>query len=304
MDTVTLATSAEDAAAVEAVRRHHAELAGALSLRVAELVRAAVAGDAEEARSDLVDWSRTELVPHALAEEKAMYPAGMGLRDTRSLVEAMLAEHVVITDLVDRLAAEREPVAVATHAGALQVLFETHLAKENDQLLPALAAAPGVSVVELLGGMHELLGGDHAAEGALPDDGHSCGCGEQDPAGYPELDARAVPHAIRHATIFGALDAVRPGAGLVLVAPHDPLPRLDPDEQRRPRAVRAWCWSRRTTRCRCSPRSSSASRGRSRSATSSAVRRRGGCSSCAAPREGAQLQRSRAGTKSRPRSPV
>ena len=44
--------------------------------------------------------------------------------------------------------------------------------------------------------------------------------------GYPELGARAVPHAIRHATIFGALSAVRPGEGLVLIAPHDPVPLL------------------------------------------------------------------------------
>jgi uncharacterized protein (DUF2249 family) len=57
-----------------------------------------------------------------------------------------------------------------------------------------------------------------------------------DPAGYPELDARAVPHAIRHATVFAALDAVRPGVGLVLVAPHDPLPLLAQLERREPGA--------------------------------------------------------------------
>ena len=43
-----------------------------------------------------------------------------------------------------------------------------------------------------------------------------------------------MPHAIRHATIFGALDAVGPGAGLVLVAPHAPLPLLAQVEQRNP----------------------------------------------------------------------
>ena len=50
----------------------------------------------------------------------------------------------------------------------------------------------------------------------------------------PELDARAVPHAIRHATIFGALDSVEAGSGMVLVAPHDPLPLLALLEQRSP----------------------------------------------------------------------
>ncbi len=51
-----------------------------------------------------------------------------------------------------------------------------------------------------------------------------CACGEEH--GIPELDARTIPHAIRHATIFGALSAVKPGAAMVLVAPHDPKPLL------------------------------------------------------------------------------
>lgn len=48
------------------------------------------------------------------------------------------------------------------------------------------------------------------------------------------LDARAVPPAIRHATIFGALDSLGTGGGLVLVAPHDPLPLLAQLEERSP----------------------------------------------------------------------
>nr|WP_245701149.1 DUF2249 domain-containing protein [Sanguibacter gelidistatuariae] len=56
--------------------------------------------------------------------------------------------------------------------------------------------------------------------------GGSCGCGGHDDAGFPELDATAIPHAIRHATIFGALEVVAAGGGLVLLAPHAPLPLL------------------------------------------------------------------------------
>ena len=84
--------------------------------------------------------------------------------------------------------------------------------------------------------MHELLGGssESGLAGHSHADGHSCGCGEVDGPGYPELDARAIPHAIRHATIFGALDTVRPGGGLVLIAPHDPLPLLAQIERRTP----------------------------------------------------------------------
>lgn len=53
---------------------------------------------------------------------------------------------------------------------------------------------------------------------------HSCGC-EHD-HDLPELDARAIPHAIRHGAILGALGQLGPGAAMILAAPHDPLPLL------------------------------------------------------------------------------
>lgn len=57
-----------------------------------------------------------------------------------------------------------------------------------------------------------------------PVGGCGCGCGHDD---VPTLDARVIPGAIRHGAILGALDQVRPGAAMILVAPHDPLPLLD-----------------------------------------------------------------------------
>jgi uncharacterized protein (DUF2249 family) len=250
MDKVVIASTEADARAAEAVEQHHAQMAGALAARVEALVTAAVGGDASAARSargDLVGWCEDDLVPHALAEEKAMYPAAQAKPEGRLLVEGMLAEHQTITRLVQLIRTTEDPVRAAGAAKALQVAFESHLAKENELVLPLLVSAPDVSVAELLGGMHELLGGEgheHGHEhghGEAEDTahrhggGHQCNCGEKDGDGYPELDARAVPHAIRHATIFGALDAVRPGSGMVLVAPHDPLPLLAQIEQRSPR---------------------------------------------------------------------
>lgn len=52
-----------------------------------------------------------------------------------------------------------------------------------------------------------------------------CGCGGHDEA-LAELDARAIPHALRHAAIHGVVDSLQPGGAFVLVAPHDPLPLL------------------------------------------------------------------------------
>ena len=53
---------------------------------------------------------------------------------------------------------------------------------------------------------------------------HACEC--EDDHDIPVLDARVIPHSIRHASIFGALSAIRSGRSLILVAPHDPLPLL------------------------------------------------------------------------------
>lgn len=63
-----------------------------------------------------------------------------------------------------------------------------------------------------------------------------CGCDESHD-GPPELDARSIPHALRHAAIFGALDAVGVGESMVLIAPHDPQPLLAQIAQREPGAI-------------------------------------------------------------------
>ena len=242
MSTVVVATSAADAQAVEAVKNHHAQLAGALAVQVEALIDAASRVDlrsAGAASDALVSWCQAELIPHALAEEQAMYPKAREDPRARLLVDAMLAEHRDLVDLVEAIGNATGPVRAAANAQALRSLFESHLVKENEQILPLLAESSEVSLAEVLAGMHDLLGGhdeiesaEAKAEGGC---GGECGCGEQDPAGVlPELDARAVPHAIRHATIFGALDSVGAGGGLVLVAPHDPLPLLMQLEQRSP----------------------------------------------------------------------
>lgn len=60
-----------------------------------------------------------------------------------------------------------------------------------------------------------------------------CGCGGHDDAA-PVLDVRTIPHAVRHAAVLGAFDAIAPGGSLVLVAPHAPVPLLAQLAQRAP----------------------------------------------------------------------
>lgn len=239
MTDLTLASDPADADAAEKVEQHHAVMAGQLTTLAQNLISAVTEGGAEHARGALASWCREVLVPHALAEEGTLYRSAAELPELRVLVEAMIAEHRVIVDMVRELE-KADGVRAAATGWAIKTLFEVHLAKENERLLPALVASPAHSVAELLSGMHELLGADHEDEPATAHDhgtgGHSCDCGETDPEGLPELDVRTVPHSIRHSTVFGALDAVAPGGGLVLVAPHDPLPLLAQLEQRSPGA--------------------------------------------------------------------
>ncbi|MFI1162811.1 DUF2249 domain-containing protein [Streptomyces sp. NPDC020801] len=249
MSDVTLVSTPEDAAALAAAEEHHAHLAGELSGRVAMLLTAADrdAGAADRIRGGLVAFCDRELLPHAAAEEATLYAAARRTADGHLLVESLIAEHGRLATLVDALRGASSPVSAAADARALQVLFEEHVAKENGLVLPLLAAAPGVSLAALLADMHHEFeaqppADDTGAEGERgrqgePAAGDGCGggcaCGGVD-EDVPELDVREVPHALRHATVFGALDAVPAGRAMVLVAPHDPLPLLAQIEQRSP----------------------------------------------------------------------
>jgi uncharacterized protein (DUF2249 family)/iron-sulfur cluster repair protein YtfE (RIC family) len=236
MSTIVVASSQQDAEAVEAVIQHHAQLAGALARHVEKLINSAIGGDehaAEKARMGLIHWCDNELIPHALAEEISMYPLAHEDSGARLLVDAMVEEHRGILALIEQIRTVSHPVLAAARAKALGALFDSHLVKENEQILPLLAASKDISLAEVLEGMHELLGG--AVQDLEQGCGGECTCGEQDSLNsLPELDARQVPHAIRHATIFGALDSIGRGGGMVLVAPHDPLPLLQQLETRSP----------------------------------------------------------------------
>lgn len=220
---VIVASTAADAEAVEAITSHHAQLAGQLAVLTDAMVSAVERGaDFEPVRAASLVFLAGELLPHTAAVEERLYPAATRTERARPLIESMIAAHRVIGSLVDGIRTE-PPVRAAGSGQALRVLFDAHLADENERILPIVAADPEVSLIEVTDGMHELLGYAHPGDGG--ESSHSCGCGESD-ADDPVLDVREVPHSIRHATVFGAFDAVPRGGSLVLVAPHDPIPLL------------------------------------------------------------------------------
>jgi uncharacterized protein (DUF2249 family) len=213
-------------ATMAAIRDHHARLARtmadhALTVR-RSIDRLASSADPQAA---MVAFSVGEVLPHALAEERTLYAAGAELPQTRLLAGAMTREHAILRGLVGDLEKARTPGEAAGAATALDALFQAHLEKENDVLLPALIDA-GVDLASLLEGMHEILGEE---EHAAPQE-HQCACGGHDapgtaaPAVEGELDARAVPHDRRHEQIFAAFRALTPGTAFTLVNDHDPKP--------------------------------------------------------------------------------
>jgi uncharacterized protein (DUF2249 family)/iron-sulfur cluster repair protein YtfE (RIC family) len=247
-DAHTPAHSADDDAAAQAVLAHHAQLSAGLDQRVEALLHVADTDlvDAGIPRRDLVAYLRRDIVPHALAEEQVLYPPAAAVPEGRLLVAGMVAEHHDLLALVDELAEATSLIRAAAAARALSALFAAHLHKENDLVLPLLLGTEGVALHEVLAGMHELLGADHAdhadADGApAPSEGGGCGCGgcgcgnAGDDGGATvapvlsvdsRLDVRDVPHERRHELVLSAVQELPPGQALVLVASHAPRPVL------------------------------------------------------------------------------
>jgi hemerythrin-like domain-containing protein len=84
---------------------------------------------------------RTEVLPHAQHEEQTFYEVGSRYEPTRLLVEAMQSEHQRLTDLIEQLEHSRTTLEILRQASAVLALFESHLEKENEVLIPELNAA-------------------------------------------------------------------------------------------------------------------------------------------------------------------
>lgn len=197
-----LPASTVNAGVIDAIARHHGALADELRTRTAAVVDGARSGSYPAPVADLVAWFTTELLPHAHAEEVALYSAGSRLEATRLLVDGMVAEHRALESLIVDLTNADDPFTVVAAAAAAQALFTVHLAKENDLLLPALDAA-AIDLEAALTGMHEILGG----------------------RSHPvELDVRSLPHGGRHEIIFARLGELPVGDAFVILNDHDPKP--------------------------------------------------------------------------------
>jgi hypothetical protein len=137
---------------------HHGQMTAQLRARV-DALRAAVASHvpfgAEQAA--VREFLETQVVPHARAEEDVVYRAGASSRALSALVIGMTMEHETLLALAGDVAAADDGVGAASAATAFQALFEVHVRKENELLLPHLAVS-GVDAESLHAEMEASFG--------------------------------------------------------------------------------------------------------------------------------------------------
>ena len=198
-----------------AMREHHQELLHFVTTQ-AELL----ANDHSNADPvALTAFLKTELLPHAAGEERALYPAVEPLIVAEGQATAtMRVDHAVIGDyvrLIDELtrayvsadpsARQMLRVRLARSASQLEAIFRLHMRKEEDVYLPLIER------FLLPDEQQRLLNDLHA----VPD---------ETAVGATALDVREVPPPQRHVLIFQTFEALTPGGTFLLINDHDPKP--------------------------------------------------------------------------------
>jgi uncharacterized protein (DUF2249 family)/iron-sulfur cluster repair protein YtfE (RIC family) len=202
-----------DQVAFSSMLEHHSQLRAELDERVVAVRTALISGAPfAAALTALTGFLKGSIVPHALAEEAALYPTAADERRAEFLVDAMVLEHRELERRIRALAGITSGPEALAAAEGIAAVFAVHVDKENQLLLPALLHASDVSLATLLRDMEERFTEAQATERT------------DAPAPAEELDVRQLAHGSRHEVIFGRLHALEPGQRLVIVNDHDPKP--------------------------------------------------------------------------------
>jgi uncharacterized protein (DUF2249 family) len=206
----------------EAIHNHHEKLRHTLVERVAALASSPTA----ENRGALVNFLKGDLLPHATAEERHLYPlVGQLVRSHGTGTETMSVDHEFLADYVRRIeeaaqglenAAPPDRLILSARLERLllelQALVHVHLEKEERVYLPMLERY--ASEAEQSDALDRMHGSYHEEKGANVAESKA----------ETMLDVRRIVPARRHSLIFETFDALKPGQAFVLVNDHDPKP--------------------------------------------------------------------------------
>lgn len=247
MNNLVLASSPTEAASLEEARTRLAEIAGTLGMFSSRLIASAanpLGGELAKAdQGAVVEFVEKELLPIAAAIAGA-FPAGSGdapkpgglkTEGLKTLATIAAAHSSRLATAARNLEVQDTLVKMVHADGRLQEAVTAFIADATGQILPALAQSTSVALAEALPARAVTTARSNPAAASagsqVPASG-GCACGGHDEPGLAELDTRVIPHAIRHATIFGALEGLSSGKGILLIANHNPLPLLAQLEQR------------------------------------------------------------------------
>ncbi|ODU04384.1 MAG: hypothetical protein ABS81_10820 [Pseudonocardia sp. SCN 72-86] len=159
----------------------------------------------EAAQDSLVRFCLQRVLPHLEMVDRAVYAVAAGAAETRLLVRALRALHVLVADAIDGVNRAESSGELAAAAHATAAVLGARNEVDHAVLLPALATMPGVDLPTLAQDIATLRGGGSLAAPDL-------------------LDVRKIPHGQRHPRIFGTYARLAPGQSFVLINNHDPKP--------------------------------------------------------------------------------
>lgn len=202
----------------EAIRNHHRELVQALTAQVSAISEGRADADPEA----LARFLREELLPHAIGEERHLYPAVDPLVKAHgSATATMSVDHEHIEGYIREIGQTVDALATATPDERtklqrrlreivlrLDAVLRVHLEKEERVYLPLFEQYLSVEEQRrVLDGMHEAYEVDEHASGA-----------------ERVVDVRHVSPAQRHPLIFQTFEDLAEGESFILVNDHDPRP--------------------------------------------------------------------------------
>ncbi len=142
----------------EAMLTHHETLKDGVELQVEALREEVAKGNAyRDFVSKLTGYLRSEVIPHAVAEEYTIYKIAKDRLGMSLVIDEMTSEHRSLADAIATLNRAPSGIRAVELSEQLLQMFSQHVAKENDLILPRLLADPEVDLVLVSTEMHELF---------------------------------------------------------------------------------------------------------------------------------------------------